>query len=124
MRCAASVAALLALDFFWLYLLGAGRRFLTMASGFGAEAWAPWQLALFVSAAYALLGVALCVFARAPSPREAAARGALLGLVIYGVFDFTNLAVFGRGYGLGLALSDMAWGTFVMAASAYVGESF
>ena len=124
MACAASVAALLVLDFVWLYLLGAGQRFLTMASAFGAQAWAPWQLALFVGAAYALLGAALCVFARAPSPREAAARGALLGLAIYGVFDFTNLAVFGRGYGLTLALSDAAWGTFVMAASAYVGASF
>ena len=33
----------------------------------------------------------------------------LLGMVIYGVFDFTNLAIF-SDYSLGLAIHDTIWG--------------
>ena len=33
----------------------------------------------------------------------------LLGIVIYGVFDFTNLAIF-SDYSLGLAIHDTIWG--------------
>jgi len=37
--------------------------------------------------------------------------GALLGLVIYGVYDLTNYAVL-RGWTLKVTLADIAWGTF------------
>ena len=36
--------------------------------------------------------------------------GALLGFIIYGVFDMTNLAVL-KNYPLQFAMMDMAWGT-------------
>jgi len=38
--------------------------------------------------------------------------GAPLGLIIYGVFDMTNLAIL-NGYPLAFVGPDMAWGTFV-----------
>ncbi len=38
--------------------------------------------------------------------------GAGMGLIIYGVYDFTNLAVL-RDYPLGFALIDVAWGSFL-----------
>ena len=44
----------------------------------------------------------------------AAAWGALLGLVIYGVYDSTNLAVL-RGWTLKAAVVDVVWGTFACA---------
>lgn len=43
----------------------------------------------------------------------------ILGLVIYGVFDFTNLAIFDN-YSLKLGLIDMLWGGLLFGISAYV----
>ena len=43
----------------------------------------------------------------------------ILGLVIYGVFDFTNLAIFDN-YSLKLGLIDMLWGGILFGISAYV----
>jgi uncharacterized membrane protein len=45
--------------------------------------------------------------------------GALLGLLMYGTFDFTNKAIFSK-YPSDYALMDTAWGTFAMGASSYV----
>lgn len=120
---AAAIGALLLLDGLWLTLGGAGERFRRMAGDLCAvRAWRPWQLACLTAAAYVLLAAVLCVFAvPGRKPAAAAARGALLGLVIYGVFDLTNLAVFGRGYGLSLAAMDVGWGVFVMGAAACAG---
>jgi uncharacterized membrane protein len=47
----------------------------------------------------------------------AAAYGALLGFVVYGVYDFTNLATL-RHYPVKLAIVDVAWGTFASALGA------
>ena len=44
---------------------------------------------------------------------------ALLGLVIYGVFDMTNAALF-KKYKVLPALIDMVWGAILFAASAFV----
>lgn len=40
--------------------------------------------------------------------------GALLGLIIYGVYDFTNLAIISN-WPLSISLIDMAWGTCLCA---------
>jgi uncharacterized membrane protein len=59
-------------------------------------------------------GLALFPAPRASSVESAAAYGALFGLVVYGVYDFTNLATL-RHYPLPLALVDVAWGTVAAA---------
>lgn len=46
----------------------------------------------------------------------AALTGAVLGLVAYGTYDLTNLATL-KLWSLKVTLIDMAWGTFVTAAS-------
>jgi uncharacterized membrane protein len=46
----------------------------------------------------------------------AAVTGAVLGLVAYGTYDLTNLATL-KMWSLKLTVIDMAWGTFVTAAS-------
>jgi uncharacterized membrane protein len=38
--------------------------------------------------------------------------GAILGLVIYGIYDFTNYSTL-KDYPLALAFADIAWGTFL-----------
>ena len=72
-----------------------------------------WPAALVV---YALLGtgIALFVIPRAPTVPLAAVYGALFGLVVYGVYDFTNYSVL-RQWPLLLAVADVSWG---IAASA------
>jgi len=43
----------------------------------------------------------------------------ILGIVIYGVFDFTNLAIFDN-YSLKLGLIDMLWGGILFGVSSYI----
>ncbi len=77
-----------------------------------------WPAALVV---YVLLGtgIALFVMPRAPTVPLAAAYGALFGLVVYGVYDFTNYSTL-RQYPLVLAFADLAWGIAASAACAVV----
>jgi uncharacterized membrane protein len=72
-----------------------------------------WPAAFVV---YALLGVgvALFVIPRAPSISLAAVYGALLGLVVYGVYDFTNYSTL-REWPFVLTLADVAWGVVATA---------
>ena len=75
-----------------------------------------WPAAFVV---YVLLGsgIALFVIPRASTVPLAAAYGALFGLVVYGVYDFTNYSTL-RQWPLMLALADMAWGVAASAACA------
>jgi uncharacterized membrane protein len=45
--------------------------------------------------------------------------GALLGLLMYGTFDFTNKAIFSK-YTSDYAVMDTAWGAFAMGAASYI----
>ena len=75
-----------------------------------------WPAALVV---YALLGagIALFVIPRAPTLGSAAGYGALFGLVVYGVYDFTNYSTL-RQWPFVLTLADVAWGAVASAAAA------
>jgi uncharacterized membrane protein len=75
-----------------------------------------WPAAFVV---YALLGagIALFVIPRAPTVSSAAGLGALLGLVVYGVYDFTNYSTL-RQWPFALTLADTAWGSLASAAAA------
>ena len=75
-----------------------------------------WPAAVVV---YALLGtgIALFVIPHASTVPLAAARGALFGLVVYGVYDFTNYSTL-QQWPLALALADVAWGAVASAACA------
>lgn len=75
-----------------------------------------WPAALVV---YALLGtgIALFVIPRASTAWSAAGYGALFGLVVYGVYDFTNYSTL-RQWPFVLTLADVAWGIVASAAAA------
>ena len=77
-----------------------------------------WPAAFVV---YALLGTGIAVFVipRAPTVTLAAGYGALLGLVVYGVYDFTNYSTL-RQWPFVLTLTDVAWGVVATAAAAAV----
>jgi uncharacterized membrane protein len=67
-----------------------------------------WPAAFVV---YVLLGIGIALFVipHAPTVALAAAHGALFGLVVYGVYDFTNYSTL-RQWPFVLALADVAWG--------------
>ena len=46
--------------------------------------------------------------------------GALLGLVAYGTYDFTNLSTI-RNWPVAVSIVDLCWGTFLTAVSALGG---
>jgi uncharacterized membrane protein len=48
---------------------------------------------------------------------SAIARGAVLGLLAYGTYDLTNLAII-RGWPVNVTLIDLAWGTVLTAITA------
>ena len=75
-----------------------------------------WPAAFVV---YALLGagIALFVVPRASTVSSAAGFGALFGLVVYGVYDFTNYSTL-RQWPFALTLADTAWGALASAAVA------
>ena len=75
-----------------------------------------WPAAFVV---YVLLGIGIAVFVvpRAPTVSSAAAFGALFGLVVYGVYDFTNYSTL-RQWPFVLTLADTAWGALASAAAA------
>ena len=75
-----------------------------------------WPAAVVV---YVLIGTGITLFVipRAPTVSLAAAYGALFGLVVYGVYDFTNYSTL-RQWPFVLTIADVAWGTAASAACA------
>ncbi len=75
-----------------------------------------WPAAFVV---YVLLGVGIAtlVMPHADTVKGAALCGGLLGLVVYGVYDFTNYSTL-RQWPFVLALADVAWGAVASAAAA------
>lgn len=109
---AAASATTMALDLLWLGVAAAGlyRRHLghLMADKVG------WPAALLF---YVLYGGGVLYFCAAPALREgglraAALHGAVLGLLVYGTYDLTNMAVL-RDWGATIAAVDVSWGVFI-----------
>ena len=116
---ALSAVAFMVLDGVWLGLLMKNfyRDQLAPIVRLAVGGIAPnWPAATVV---YALLGtgIALFVLPRASTVPLAAFYGALFGLVVYGVYDFTNYSTL-RQWPLVLALADVAWGSVASAACA------
>jgi uncharacterized membrane protein len=116
----ASAATLVVLDAIWLTL--AVPRLYQPALG---DLLAPQPNFLVAAVFYLLYLVGVVVFAVLPAVEgksllQALALGALLGLVAYGTYDFTNLSTL-RDWPVGLSLIDVVWGTFLTGAAATVG---
>ena len=74
---------------------------------------------------YLLLPFAVYYLAVEPikNIKEAALRGALLGLAIYGTYDLTNLATF-TGWTYEMLVRDTTWGTVLCTMGAAAGYYF
>lgn len=78
-----------------------------------------WWATLMV---YLLFALSLTVFIiplAHNSPYWAALYGVVLGAVVYGVYDFTCLAIF-KNFPIGMGLLDWLWGTVLYAWSSFV----
>jgi uncharacterized membrane protein len=123
----ASILAFLILDGIWLGLVMKDfyRTQLAPIGRFAGDSFAPiWPVAALV---YVLLGVGVAVFVvpRAASIHSAALFGAVVGLVVYGVYDLTNYSTLARWPAL-VTVADIAWGTLacaVIAAAVYAMNS-
>ena len=116
---AVGAVAFMVLDGVWLGLLMKHfyREQLAPIVRLGNGGIAPnWPSAFVV---YVLLGtgIALFVVPRASTLPLAAAFGGLFGLVVYGVYDFTNYSTL-RQWPLVLAFADVAWGVVASAICA------
>lgn len=119
LRTAAGALGFMLLDGLWLGLVMSGfyKAQLAPIARMAGGGFAPnWPAALLV---YLLLGAGVAIFVvpRAGGAASAAAFGALLGLIVYGVYDFTNFSTL-RQYPLVLALVDLAWGVTASAICA------
>ena len=116
---AVGAVAFMALDGVWLGLLMKNfyREQLAPIVRLADGGIAPnWPAAFAV---YALLGIGIALFVipRAGTISLAAAYGALFGLVVYGVYDFTNYSTL-RQWPFALTMADTAWGALASAAAA------
>jgi uncharacterized membrane protein len=109
------ILLLLLLDAVWLTAIApASRRLIAGIQGSPLEIrWIPAAIV------YLLITAGVVAFAVSPAEGilDAAGRGALLGLIIYGVYDLTNLATLTK-YTVPYALADIAWGTFLCGTTA------
>ena len=76
---------------------------------------------------YGLFPLGLMLFAVVPQAAEAAwlktaVAAALFGFFAYATYDLTNLATL-KGWPIGLALIDMAWGAAISAVAALAGRA-
>jgi uncharacterized membrane protein len=102
------LAFILAIDFIFLNLIMKGFYDKQLSSF-------PRTLRLWsglIAWALIALGLVALVLPFAKTYSTAAMYGAIFGLVLYGVYDFTNYAIL-KDYKLALTLVDWAWGTFL-----------
>lgn len=118
-----AITALLVLDVMWLTIGGTAHKFKSIAESIGpVEPYESVKRFAFAAGAYVLLATAVCLLLSLDkSIILSLVFGCLAGLVIYGVFDCTNLVVFGKAYTLNVALLDICWGTFVIGFSVFLG---
>ena len=75
-------------------------------------------IALYPIYSFGLVTLAVRPAIAARSMWTAAFNGAVLGVTAYATFDLTNLAVI-KGWTIGLAAIDIAWGVIVSAKTPY-----
>ena len=117
-----ALITLVVIDSIWLGLIAKSLYFkhygswLRLAQG---ELQLNWWAAALV---YLLMALALVVFVLPivhQSAFNALLYGAILGAVLYGVYNFTCLAIF-KDWPVSMAFVDWAWGTVLLATSALI----
>ncbi|MEK9159768.1 MAG: DUF2177 family protein [Patescibacteria group bacterium] len=107
-----TLPVILAMDFVWLGFVA--RPFYQKQIGILMGETKFWAAGVV----YLLLALGLILFAlpHAKTYPQALLWGGLFGLIGYGIYDFTNLAVL-KNWTLTVSLVDMAWGGVVCAVA-------
>jgi uncharacterized membrane protein len=108
------------LDGLWLGVLMGGfyKSQLSLLARMSGDKLAPlWGPAIFV---YVLLAFGIVGFVLPRNYGEASiVRGALFGVVVYGVYDLTNLATL-RSWPIALTAIDIVWGATASAITTWI----
>lgn len=78
----------------------------------------------FIIPAYILMTLSIVIYVIPKINKEHIIRdsiiyGGLMGLIIYGIFDMTNLVVF-KKYSTNIAFIDITWGTFLFTITTLI----
>ena len=65
------------------------------------------------------LGITLFVIPLSKTTLGSLAYGAIFGLVVYGIYDLTNLSII-KNYSLKLTIVDVIWGTFLCSMVSFL----
>ncbi len=116
----ATLAVFVAIDLVWLgvvakdhYRAGIGHL---MGDGFNI----PAAIAFYLIYIAGIMMFAVLPVAQSGDWTRAALLGAAFGFFAYATYDLTNLTTL-KNWPLGLALADMAWGSFITALAASAG---
>jgi uncharacterized membrane protein len=115
----AAAAVFLAVDMVWLLWLGRGfyvseiGDLLRQPPNLGAA------IAFYLLYVTGLMIMVIWPAVEARSLSQSLLFGALLGLMAYGTYDLTNLAVM-KGFTVKIAIIDMIWGMVLTAATATI----
>jgi uncharacterized membrane protein len=113
------LVTMLALDAFWLTSTAASTREM-----FARVQKEPLQFRYGPAAiVYVLMTIGLYFFVVDPANTwvDAAWKGALLGLVVYGTYDWTNYATL-KYYTPQFAITDMLWGSVLFGVTAAIAK--
>lgn len=85
----------------------------------GPKGFAPWLVPAFLVYVLIPTGIVFFVGPRIPSSNSllvAAAWGAAFGLIVYGIYDLTNLSILDR-WPIRITIVDIVWGMVLCAGS-------
>lgn len=112
----ATLIVCICLDATWLFLI-AKNAYMQALGGLmrkSGEAFAPNFAAIIAVYVLLVIGVLVFVLPRAETNLSAFFWGALFGLILYGVFNFTNFGVLAN-WPITISLLDLAWGMLLCA---------
>ena len=117
---------LIVLDILWLKLYMTG-KYLTLVRSIQGK---NLEINIYYAiAAYVLMLVGLNIFVLSNidinniNIKDCFTKGFMFGVVLYGVYNMTNGAIFGN-WDAKIAISDILWGGFVYFASCYLLKYF
>lgn len=116
----ASLVTFVVLDAAWIYFVSIGMFNKHLGPILRTQPQVGPIIAFYLAYLVGLLILAVRPSLAAQSWGKAAWLGAVLGFTAYATFDLTNLAVI-KGWTVGLAAADIAWGTVVSAIAAVAG---
>ena len=111
----AAAILFLAIDMVWLLWLGRGIYVTEIGEILRQQPNMAAAGAFYVLYITGLMIMVIWPAVQAGSVVQGMLYGALLGLIAYGTYDLTNLAVI-KGFTTKIALIDMVWGTFLTSS--------